>query len=410
MSRRFGRVGLAGSLGPAIRLAETGYPLSPTLAHFWKRAYERYREVLKGPEYQEWFRVFAPGGTVPEAGDPFYAPDHAATLHRLAETEGEAYYSGEIAEHIVQFSLTTGGVMSLKDLASYQQEWVEPLSVSYRGYDVWELPPNGQGLIALMALKMLDGLPYESQEEQIHQQIEALKLGFADAFQYFADPRFMPWSPETLLQGDYIRRRAQLIGEHAEVRSAGQPVPGGTAYLCTADTQGNMVSFIQSNYAGFGSGLVVPGTGIALQNRGKLFSLDRGHPNSLEPGKRPFHTIIPGFLTQAGKPVGPFGVMGGFMQPQGHVQVIANVLDRAMNPQAALDAPRFYWESGNRVRVEAHMPEQVIKELRRRGHEVEIETELGLFGRGQVIYIWRRENGVLMGGTDPRADGEVAAW
>lgn len=408
VTRRFGQLSLEENLRPAIRLAEEGYPVSPTLAYFWGRAHTRYSEILTDPEYQEWFRVFAPGGRTPGAGEVFYAPDHARTLKRLAQTDGEAYYRGEIAEAISTFARATGGVMTVDDLASFQPEWVTPLSVSYRGYDVWELPPNGQGLVALMALKMLGLVTALDEEERIHQQIEALKLGFADAFRYVADPSHMPWPVESLLQDGYIRQRAALIGDQALARTAGRPVPGGTVYLCTADDRGNMVSFIQSNYAGFGSGLVVPGTGIALQNRGHLFSLEEGHPNLLEPGKRPFHTIIPGFVTRNGKPMGPFGVMGGYMQPQGHVQVMANVLDRALNPQAALDAPRFYWAVDNQVKVEAHMPEAIVAGLRRRGHEVEVVPEFGPFGRGEII--WRRDDGVLMGATEPRADGQVAVW
>ncbi len=408
MTRRFGRLSLEENLQPAIRLAEEGYPVSPTLAYFWDRAYARYTEILTAPEYQEWFRVFAPSGRAPRPGEVFYAPDHAKTLKRLARTDGDAFYRGEIAEAIATFARASGGTMTVEDLASFQPEWVTPLSVSYRDYDVWELPPNGQGLVALMALKMLDLMKASDEEERTHQKIEAVKIAFADAFRYLADPSSMPWPVETLLQDGYIRERAHLIGDQAQIRTAGRPMPGGTVYLCTADDSGNMVSFIQSNYAGFGSGLVVPGTGIALQNRGHLFSLEEGHPNQLEPGKRPYHTIIPGFVTRHGKPIGPFGVMGGYMQPQGHAQVIANVLDRALNPQAALDAPRFYWAVDNQVKVEAHMPEEIIAGLRRRGHEVEVVPEFGPFGRGEII--WRRDDGVLMGATEPRADGQVAVW
>lgn len=408
LSLRFGRLPMTRSLAPAIQMADEGYPVSPTLAYYWGAAHRRFREVLTEPVYQEWFRVFAPEGRAPEPGEIFRASDHAGTLARIAESDAQDFYQGEVAERLVAFAQATGGVMTLSDLAAYDPEWVNPLSVRFRGYDVWELPPNGQGLVALMALKMLEGLSPANEEERLHYQIEALKMGFADAFRYFADPRSMPWPPETLLDDAYIDLRRAEIGAEAQIRSAGKPVPGGTVYLCTADDQGNMVSYIQSNYAGFGSGLVVPGTGVALQNRGQLFSLQDGHPNMLEPGKRPFHTIIPGFLSRDGMPVGPFGVMGGFMQPQGHVQVMSNVLERSMNPQAALDAPRFYWAEGNRVMVEGHMPEAVVDGLRRRGHAIEWAGNQGPFGRGEII--WRRDNGVLMGGTEPRADGQVAAW
>jgi gamma-glutamyltranspeptidase/glutathione hydrolase len=313
-----------------------------------------------------------------------------------------------VAEKIAAFARATGGVMTVEDLADFQPEWVAPLSVRYRGHDIWELPPNGQGLVALMALQILEGLHAGSVEERIHYQIEALKLGFADAAAYVTDPRYMPWPADTFLTPGYAAERRALISGRAVVPQAGVPVPSGTVYLCTADGDGNMVSFIQSNYRGFGSGLVVPGTGIALQNRGELFTLDGDHPNSLEPGKRPFHTIIPGFVTRDGKPLGPFGVMGGFMQPQGHVQVMSRVLDEGMNPQAALDAPRFYWREKNCVAVESTMPDHIVQDLRRRGHEVDIEPMAGLFGRGEII--WRDEDGVLAGGTEPRADGQVAVW
>ncbi len=408
LSERFGRVPLAASVGPAVELAREGYPVSPTVSHYWGLAHGRFSELLKGPEYAEWFRVFAPGGRTPAPGEIWRSADHARTIEEIGRTQAESYYRGALAEKIAGFSRETGGVMTKDDLARYQPEWVTPLSVAFQGYDVWELPPNGQGLVALMALKMLSKLPSQSEEERIHYQIEALKLAFADASAYLTDPRAMPWSAETFLSESYMDARRALIGERAKLRDAGAPVPGGTVYLATADAEGNMVSYIQSNYAGFGSGLVVPGTGIALQNRGNLFSLKEGHPNSLEPGKRPFHTIIPGFLTHRGTPVGPFGVMGGFMQPQGHVQVMSNVLERGMNPQAALDAPRFYWAEGNRVVVEQFMPEHVVEGLRRRGHEVEVTQERGMFGRGEII--WRAPNGVLTGGTEPRADGTVATW
>ncbi len=408
LSRRLGAVSLARAIAPAIRLAKEGYPVSPTVSYYWGRAYDRFTEILQGPEYAEWFKLFAPEGHTPEPGEIWASPDHGATLEEIARTDAESFYRGQIAERIVKFSQATGGTMTAEDLAAFEPEWVTPLSVSYHGYDVWELPPNGQGLVALMALKMLGGLHASSEEERMHQTIEALKLAFADAAGHFADPVFMAQDPQDFLGTSYTAARGALIGERAQRREAGAPVPGGTVYLATADDQGNMVSFIQSNYAGFGSGLVVPSTGIALQNRGSLFSLDPRHPNVLAPGKRPFHTIIPGFLTHQGQPVGPFGVMGGFMQPQGHVQLLRNILESAMNPQAALDAPRFYWQEGNTVMVESTMPQNIVDGLRRRGHDVQVAGETGPFGRGEVV--WRLENGVLMGATEPRADGTVACW
>lgn len=408
LATRFGALPLTVTLEPAIRMSREGYPVSPTVSFFWQHAYERYASTLTGPEFREWFRVFAPQGRGPKAGEIWRSTDHANTLEEIASSHAESFYRGKLAEQIVEFSQITGGVMTLSDLASFYPQWVTPLSVGFHDYEVWELPPNGQGLIALMALKMLEGLPYSSEAERIHQQIECLKLAFADAQKFLADPRYMTVAAEDLLADNYLNSRRNLIGERAEERGAGSPSPGGTVYLAAADNQGNMVSYIQSNYSGFGSGLVVPNTGIALQNRGHLFTLSPGHPNSLSPGKRPYHTIIPGFLTHQGKPVGPFGVMGGFMQPQGHVQVLSRILTENLNPQAALDAPRFYWSQGKTVVVEAAMPQSIITELERRGHQIAVTTDVGLFGRGQIV--WRLPSGVLMGATESRADGHVACW
>jgi gamma-glutamyltranspeptidase/glutathione hydrolase len=408
LAERFGRLPLTRTLAPAIEVAREGHPVAPTVAFYWQRGVQRLSALLKTPEYAEWYRVFAPNGRGPYPGEIWRMPDHADTLELIAQTKAQAFYQGSLAERLVRFSQETGGIMAMGDLADYQPEWVQPLSTSYRGHDVWELPPNGQGLVALMALQMLDGLEPDNDAERLHFQIEALKLAFADAAAYLADPRYMPYPPEAFLHKTYGEARRGLIGPLAATPVAGHPVPSGTVYLATADAHGNMVSYIQSNYRGFGSGLVVPGTGIALQDRGELFSLTDGHPNRLEPGKRPYHTIIPGFLTRGGQAVGPFGVMGGFMQPQGHVQVLARTLDDGCNPQAALDAPRFYWREGRHVAVEPTMPPAIIDDLTRRGHEVEIEPELGLFGRGEII--WRSDDGVLAGGTEPRADGYVAVW
>lgn len=405
---RFGRLSLIDDLGPAIEVADQGHPVAPTVAYFWCRAYDRYSQVLTAPEFAEWFRVFAPGGHPPEAGAIWRAPDHARTLEDIGQSHAESFYRGSLAERIVDFSRCTGGVLTLEDLADYEPEWVSPLAVSFHGYDVWELPPNGQGLVALMALKMLDGLVPVNDEERVHFQIEALKLAFEDAFCHLADPRFMALPAETLLDDAYIASRRALIGQEAQPRVIDALHPGGTVYLATADGEGMMVSYIQSNYAGFGSGLVVPGTGIALQNRGQLFRLDDRHANRLEPGKRPYHTIIPAFLTYQGHPVGPFGVMGGFMQPQGHVQVLSYLLERTLNPQAALDAPRFYWDAGNRVICEPHFSATILEGLKRRGHDVHLASETGLFGRGEII--WRLPSGVYLGSTEPRADGYIAAW
>jgi gamma-glutamyltranspeptidase/glutathione hydrolase len=410
LSKRFGKLPLTEVLQPAIDYAEKGYPISPTLGKYWKGGYRNYKAQLNGPEFQAWFDTFAPGGRPPEIGEMWKSPGHAATLREIAETNGESFYRGALADKIDAFSREHGGYIRKEDLASYEPEWVDPISVNYRGYDVWEIPPNGQGMVALMALNMLKGFDFAAKEtvDTYHKQIEAIKLAFADGKEYITDSRKMGTSVETLLSDAYADARRELIGETAVDPTPGKPPQGGTVYLATADGEGNMVSFIQSNYMGFGSGLVVPGTGISLQNRGHNFSLDRNHENRLEPGKKTYHTIIPGFLTKDGEAVGPFGVMGGFMQPQGHVQVVMNTVDFLMNPQASLDAPRWQWMEGKVVEVERSVPEHIAQALAAKGHQIKVALDGGGFGRGQII--WRDKNGVLAGGTEPRTDGSVAAW
>lgn len=410
LSRRFGRLPLAEVLKPAIEYAENGYPLSPTLARYWAIAYNKFSQVLNGEEFAPWFSTFAPDGRPPKVGEIWKSPGHAETLRQIAETGAESFYRGELAEKIDAFSRQCGGFLRKEDLAAYRPEWVKPISVNYRGYDVWEIPPNGQGLVALMALNILKGFAFGEKEtvDTYHKQIEAMKLAFADGFRYITQQDKMSVTVEELLSDRYADERRRLIGERALTPEPGDPRSSGTVYLATADGEGNMVSFIQSNYMGFGSGIVVPGTGIALQNRGHNFSLDPAHDNRLEPGKKTYHTIIPGFLTKDGKAVGPFGVMGGFMQPQGHVQVVMNTIDFHLNPQAALDAPRWQWLEGKTVEVERHFPEHIALALEQKGHQIKWGSFSSNFGRGQII--WRDENGVLIGGTDMRTDGCVAAW
>lgn len=411
LSERFGRLPLEDVLQPAIQYAEEGYPLSPILGHYWKKAYQAYSANLKGEEFKAWFETFAPAGRAPEIGEVWRSPGHAKTLQAIAETKGKAFYQGAIAKQIDQFSREHGGYIRYEDLAAYQPEWVDPIKVNYRGYDVWEIPPNGQGLIALLALNVLKGYEFQEKDsvDAYHKQIEAMKLAFSDGLAYITDSTKMKASVEGLLSEAYAQQRRQLIGETALTPQVGEPPKGGTVYLATADGEGNMVSFIQSNYMGFGSGIVIPGTGIALQNRGHNFSLDPSHDNALEPGKRTFHTIIPGFLTKDDQAVGPFGVMGGFMQPQGHAQVVMNTIDFALNPQAALDAPRWQWIKDKTVQVEPHFPDHIAQALARKGHHIEKTVDTGGFGRGQII--WRDpQTGVLAGGTEQRTDGAVAAW
>lgn len=411
LSKRFGKLPLTQVLAPAIDYAENGFPLSPTLAKFWKKAFVKFSEILKGEEFTPWFETFAPNGKAPEAGEIWSSKGHAQTLRLIAETNAEAFYQGELAEQIDAFSKKHGGLIRKSDLEAFKPEWVDPISVNYRGYDVWEIPPNGQGLIALHALNILKGYEFDAKEEveTYHKQIEAMKLAFTDGLKYITQPESMSVTVDDILSEEYAADRRSLIGDEALTPEPGQPQRGGTVYLSTADGEGNMVSFIQSNYMGFGSGIVIPNTGISLQNRGNNFSLDPSHDNYLEPGKKTYHTIIPGFLTKDGEAVGPFGVMGGFMQPQGHVQVVMNTVDFHLNPQASLDAPRWQWTEGKTVLVEPQFPDHIAQALERKGHHIVKTVDPGQFGRGQII--WRdKDNGVLSGGTESRTDGEVAAW
>jgi gamma-glutamyltranspeptidase/glutathione hydrolase len=410
LSRRFGRLPFAKLLEPAIDYAEQGVAVSPVISKLWQEAFRLYGEQ-QDPTLKTWFKVFAPQGRPVAAGEIWRSPGHAASLRSIAETEGQSLYGGILAEKIASFAKDHGGFLTVEDLAAFKPQWVEPLNVNYRGYDVWELPPNGQGLVVLMALNILKGFDFTERDcfTTYHRQIEAVKLAFADGLTHITDPRMMNMSVETLLSEAYAAERRNKIGQTAQIAYPGRPHDGGTVYLATADGEGNMVSFIQSNFHGFGSGVVIPGTGISLQNRGFTFSVDPNHVNCLEPGKRTYHTIIPGFITKNGQPIGPFGIMGGYIQPQAHVQVLMNALDFQLNPQAALDAPRWQWIEGNKVEVEFSFPEYLAEKLARRGHQV-VRGAVGstTFGRGQII--WRNDHGVLTGATEPRTDGTVAVW
>ncbi|KHF38454.1 gamma-glutamyltransferase family protein [Halalkalibacter okhensis] len=411
LSEKFGKLPLTQVLAPAIDYAENGYPVSPTLSKYWKKGFENFQKVGEGEAFSPWFDTFAPNGQAPKAGEVWSSQGHADTLRKIAETNAEAFYKGELADQIDAFSRKHGGYIRKSDLEAYTPEWVDPISVNYRGYDVWEIPPNGQGLIALHALNIAKGYEFQAKEDvdTYHKQIEAMKLAFIDGMKYITDPKSMSVSVEDILSEQYAATRRELIGEEAITPEPGQPPKGGTVYLATADGEGNMVSFIQSNYMGFGSGMVVPGTGISLQNRGHNFSLDPNHDNYLVPGKKTYHTIIPGFLTKDGQAVGPFGVMGGFMQPQGHMQVVMSTIDFHLNPQAALDSPRWLWTEGKTVVVEPNFPDHIAQALVRKGHDIKKGVDEANFGRGQII--WRNnETGVLTGATEPRTDGEVAAW
>lgn len=403
---RFGRLPLARIFEPAIGYGRDGFLVSPTVSGQWAA---QATELRTQPGFAE---AFLPGGRAPAPGERFRLSEHAATLEKIAATGGEAFYRGELASMMEAHSAANGGVMLASDLAAHRADWVEPIGIDYRGYTLHEIPPNGQGIIALIALGILAhfdmaSLPVDS-ADSVHLQIEAIKLAFADALAYVADVDHMSVGAHQLLDADYLKQRSTLIDPvRATPVTAGKLPRGGTVYLTAADASGMMVSMIQSNYDGFGSGVVVPGTGISLQNRGTGFSATPGHPNLIGPHKRPYHTIVPGFLTRDGAPVMSFGVMGGTMQPQGHLQIVARIADHGQNPQAACDGPRFRWIHGMQVSVEDGFPQETIDELRGRGHDLVVVDDYNRFGSCQAI--WRLPDGYL-GASDPRRDGQAAGF
>ncbi|GGW32152.1 gamma-glutamyltransferase family protein [Vreelandella hamiltonii] len=407
LSERFGKLPFADLLAPAIALAEEGFAVTPIIHQMWQEAFNTYA-VYPDAAFKPWFDTFAPKGRAPRPGELWASPDHARSLTAIANTHAKAFYEGELADAIDAFSREHGGLLRKEDLAAYQPEWVDPISVRYQGHDIWEIPPNGSGLIVLQALGMLEHLGAAAHDpvETLHHRIEATKLAYVDGFKHITEGEAMQPSVAQMLDDGYLKARAALINEQALDPQHGNPLQGGTVYLATADGEGNMVSFIQSNFKGFGSGIVVPGTGISLQNRGWSFSLDPEHANALAPGKRTYHTIIPGFITKGDQAVGPFGVMGGYMQPQGHVQVVTAMLEDHLNPQAALDMPRWKWTSGKTVEVEADFPNHLALALARRGHHIVKVADSLSFGRGQII-LRNPDTGVLQGGTEPRTDGAV---
>ncbi|NYT49081.1 gamma-glutamyltransferase family protein [Parapusillimonas granuli] len=408
LSRRFGKLPFAALFEPAIAYAEDGFAVTPTIARQWAAQ----GAVLK--DQPGFAQAFLPSGAAPGAGDLWRFPAQAATLRRIADSMGKDFYEGELADRIAAFAAATGGALARADLAAHRCDWVEPLSMSYRGdYALHELPPNGQGIAALMALGMLDTFDPPRGDDPLDLfklPIEAMKLAFADLHEHVGDPVAMGDLTAQLLDKDYLRRRAaQIDPSRASTPAAGLPGQGGTVYLAAADAGGMMVSFIQSNYHGFGSGVVVPETGIALHNRGRGFSLAPGHRNQVGPGKRPMHTIIPAFITHKGQPFAGFGVMGGNMQAQGHVQMMQQLVDLQRNPQAAVDAPRFRVEAGPRVMLEAHTPAPVVDALRACGHNIDMQPADSLdFGAAQVIQ--RLPHGGYIAGSDPRRDGQAVGY
>jgi gamma-glutamyltranspeptidase/glutathione hydrolase len=408
LSERFGRLPFARLFEPAIGYAEGGFPVSPVIAQLWTRITPKYKGQ---PGFDE---AFLPAGRAPRAGEVFSFPDLGRSLAMIADSKGKALYEGPLAEALVRHSAAHGGAMAMTDLAGHRADWCGTIAQSIGGLEVHEIPPNGQGIATLMALGMLKHLRLERHAvdsvEAIHLQIEAIKLAFADVDAFVGDPQAMRVDARALLDEDYLARRASLIhvaraGEYA----AGAPLEGGTVYLATADAAGLMVSYIQSNYEGFGSGVVVPGTGISLQNRGWGFSLQRGHPNEVGAGKRPFHTIIPGFGMAQGEPALSFGLMGGPMQAQGHLQLVARMQLYGQNPQAASDAPRWQVLQGRKVSVEAGMPDGIVRALAERGHLIQREPPEAAFAFGGAQIVARTADGYVAG-SDHRKDGAAVGF
>jgi gamma-glutamyltranspeptidase/glutathione hydrolase len=406
LSERFGKLPFADLFEPAIRYAADGYMVSPTISRLWAKQAPLLKDVPGFAEH------FMPRGRAPEAGEKFTAPAHARTLRRIAETRGEAFYKGDLAQSMATHARKHGGAMTAEDFAAHAADWIEPLAHDYRDYTLHEIPPNTQGIAAQMALGMLEGfdlaaIPVDS-AESLHLQIEAMKLAFADAYEYVSDPATMRVKNSGLLDKEYLRSRSRLIDrKKAKTPQHGVPGQGGTVYLTAADASGMMVSFIQSNYQGFGSGIVVDG--ISLQNRGYGFVLRPGHANVVAPRKRPFHTIIPAFVTRGGEPVMSYGVMGGSMQAQGHTQMMVRFADYRQNPQAASDAPRWRVGEGlDVVNVEHGVPASVIDDLKSRGHKVvQADRWSTDFGRAQLIY--RMEDGYLAA-SEHRTDGQSVGF
>jgi gamma-glutamyltranspeptidase/glutathione hydrolase len=448
LHQKFGKLKLSDDLAPAIRYAEQGFPVTDLIAYYWSFGLPLYQglpgafletytlpmepaRLRAGPSPTRREEAPSPSAErrTPGKGDIFKNPDLARTLRLIGEKGREAFYRGEIADKIDTFMRTNGGFLRKTDFEKHTSTWVEPVSVNYRGYDIFELPPNGQGISALQILNILEGFDLRAMgrnsPETVHTMIEAKKIAWADRAKFYADPAFAKIPIAGLLSKGYAAERRKLIDpDHAAKQvAAGNPAldQGDTIYMCTADDEGNMVSLIQSNYRGMGSGIVVPGLGFMFQDRGELFSMDPQHANVYAPGKRPFHTIIPGFVMKDGKPWEAFGVMGGGMQPQGHVQVLTNQIDFGLNVQEAGDASRWQHEgdneptgekmnaSGGYVEVESGIPYETVRELRKKGHDVRFDV--GGYGGYQAIKVEMHDGRrVYVGASESRKDGMAAGY
>jgi len=402
---RFGTRSFREVLQPAIAYARHGFPVSEIIARAW--AEDKLSQHPGGDEYLI-------QGRAPRPGERFRQENLATTFEAVAEGGADVFYRGDLAKAIVRFVEAHGGLLEEDDLAEFEPEWVDPISVEYDGYTLYELPPNGQGLCALEALKIASTFDLQALEfntaPYLHPLIEAMKLAFADGHRFITDPRFRRIPVTRLLSDAHCKTRGALITDTALRTTSQDPRGSDTVYLTVVDQDRNMVSFINSLYHGFGSGVVVAGTGIILQNRGASFTLDAVHANCLEPRKRPYHTIIPAMMYKDGAPFMSFGVMGGHMQPQGHLQVASNIVNFQMNPQDALDAPRFHYVDGTQVLLEDSIPRKVVKELTQRGHQIELRPRLSLpFGGGQIIVV-DQDQGCLYAGSDPRKDGCASGY
>ncbi len=407
LSERFGALPFEDLFVDAIRHASDGFPVSPVISRQWAQAVVELG-AMPG------FGAFMPGGRAPRLGETWRCADQARTLEEIARSRGTSFYQGRLAQAIAGFAADHGAALSAADLAAHRCDWVQPIRVAYGGHEVHEIPPNGQGVAALMALGLLEALPAYADTApgsaaRMHLEIEAMRVAFADLYAHVADPAHMQVTPDQLLSPAYLADRARRIDPaRAGRHPAGQPASGGTVYLCTADAQGRMVSFIQSNYKGFGSGVVVPGTGIALHNRGIGFVTTPGHPNQVAGGKRPLHSIIPAFLTRGGEPVMAFGVMGGNMQAQGHTQMVLRHVGEGLNPQACSDAPRWRINDAGAVTLEATVPAAVAQGLHDLGHAPQVAAPDSLdFGSAQLVARLAGADVAYAGGSDHRRDGQA---
>jgi len=418
LNKKFGKLPMSEILKPAINYAREGFPLSEVIAYYWNS------NSIALEKYTGFKEIYMPNGKAPAKGEIFKNPYLAATLEKIAQGGRDAFYKGEIAQKIVDYVRKEGGFFSMRDFADHHSDWIEPVSTNYRGYDVWELPPNGQGIAVLQILNILENYDLKSMgfgsAEYVHTFVEAKKLAFEDRAKFYADPDFNKLPVQGLISKEYAKERNKLINPNraAKIYPAGNPEHGNTIYLTTADKDGNMVSLIQSNYRGMGSGMTPGKLGFVLQDRGEMFSLDPNHMNKFEPHKRPFHTIIPAFITKDGKPYISFGLMGGSMQPQGHAQVIVNMIDFGMNLQEAGDAPRICHEGsseptdekmtdGGIVYLESGFPYQTVRDLLSKGHVIQYTK--GIYGGYQAIR-WDEKNKVYYGASESRKDGQAAGY